>query len=74
MAKAYHPYFTKSIPLHIKIQITIHPLSIDGAIVILVLLQWLKIILYETYVCNFLQTKQDHKYPIFNSKKIETGN
>ncbi len=36
MAKAYHSYFTKSISLHIKIQITIHPLSTDGAVVILV--------------------------------------
>ena len=31
---AYHSYFTKSIPLPLKIQITIHPLSTDGAIVI----------------------------------------
>ncbi len=35
MAKAYHSYFTKSISLSINIQITIHPLSTDGAIVIL---------------------------------------
>ncbi len=34
----YHSYFTKSIPLPIWIQITIHPLSTDGAIVILVFL------------------------------------
>ena len=59
--EACHSYFTKSIPLPIKIQITIHPLSTDVAIVILVLLQWRKIILYETYVCSFLQAKQYHK-------------
>ncbi len=34
MAWAYHTYFTKSISLIIWIQITIHPLSTDGAIVI----------------------------------------
>ncbi len=38
MAKAYHSYFTKSISLSINIQITIHPLSTDGPIVILVFL------------------------------------
>ncbi len=32
--KLYHSYFTKSISLVIWIQITIHPLSTDGAIVI----------------------------------------
>ncbi len=36
MAKAYHSYFTKSISSSMNIQITIHPLSTDGAIVILV--------------------------------------
>ena len=34
MTKAYHSYFTKAISLSITIQITIHPLSTDGAIVI----------------------------------------
>ncbi len=36
MAKAYHSYFTKTTSLSIKIQITIHLLSTDGAIVIFV--------------------------------------
>ena len=36
MGKAYHSYFTKSIPLLIRIQIKIYPLSTDGAIVLLV--------------------------------------
>ncbi len=39
MAKAYHFYFTKYILLSINIQITIRPLSTDGAIVILVLVK-----------------------------------
>ncbi len=47
----YNSYFNKSIPLNVLIQIKIHPLSTDGAIVILVIALGL-VAICMTYGCK----------------------